>query len=87
MTMTDVVIRQSGGAEIVSIPKAIGRMLGLHPGSRLSLSVVDRKIVLTPIEETSSLEELLANSPRECFRLSEEDEEWMNDAPVGKESL
>ena len=61
--MTAVVLRQSGGAEIVSIPKAIGKMLGLHVGSTLDLSVVDNKIVLTPVKE-ESLESLLAGSPR-----------------------
>ncbi len=82
--MTAVVVRQSGGAEIVSIPKAIGKMLGLHVGSTLDLSVVDNKIVLTPVKE-ESLESLLAGSPRECFQLTEEDQQWVNATPLGKE--
>ena len=49
--MTTVTVRQSGGAEIVSIPKAIGKALGLHVGSELNLSIVDNRIVLDPVVE------------------------------------
>ena len=57
--MATVTVRQSGGAEIVSIPKAIGKALGLHVGSELDLSIVDNRIVLDPVVEKTSLEELL----------------------------
>jgi len=83
--MTAVTVRQSGGAEIVSIPKAIGKSLGLHVGSKLDLSIVDNKIVLTPVSEELSLDELLAGSPRECFSISAEDREWVDAKPIGKE--
>jgi len=83
--MTAVTVRQSGGAEIISIPKAIGRILGLHVGSKLELTVVDNKIVLTPADEVISLEELLADSPKECFRVSDEDRQWIDAREVGKE--
>ena len=83
--MTAVTVRQSGGAEIISIPKAIGSILGLHVGSKLELTVVDNTIVLTPADEELSLEELLANSPKECFRISDEDREWIDARPAGKE--
>lgn len=42
--MSHLAIRQSGGANIVSIPKAILKTLGLHVGSTLDLSIVDCKI-------------------------------------------
>ena len=83
--MTTVTVRQSGGAEIVSIPKAIGKALGLHVGSELNLSIVDNRIVLDPVVEKTSLEELLVGSPRENFRITEEDREWIDAKPVGKE--
>ena len=82
--MTAVTIRQSGGAEIVSIPKAIGKSLGLHVGSKLDLTIVDNKIVLTPVEEELSLDALLAGSPRECFKITDEDREWIDAKPTGK---
>lgn len=83
--MTTVTVRQSGGAEIVSIPKAIGKALGLHVGSKLDLSIVDNRIVLDPVVKKTSLEELLADSPRENFSITEEDREWIDTKPVGKE--
>lgn len=35
----------------------------------------------------SSLEELLAGSPKEAFALTDEDREWLDFPPVGKEIL
>lgn len=84
--MTAISIRQSGGANIVSIPKAIVKTLGLHVGSKLDLSIEDNKIVLTPIAKELSLESLLAGSPKKCFKVTEEDREWIDAKPVGKET-
>ncbi len=86
--MTSLAIRQSGGANIISIPKAILKMLGLHAGSELDLSIVDSKIVLTPKSETTmTLEELLAATPEEALRITEEDKEWLSAKPKGREIL
>ena len=84
--MTSVAVRQSGGANIISIPKAIVKTLGLHVGSKLELSIVDQKIVLTPIiEEELTLEGLLAKSPKESFAPLDEDREWLDFKSTGKE--
>ena len=85
--MTSVAIRQSGGANIISIPKAIVKTLGLHTGSKLELTIKENRIVLTPIDEEITLEALLAGSPKSCFEITEEDNEWLNMAAVGKEEL
>jgi len=85
--MTSVAIRQSGGANIVSIPKAIVRTLGLHTGSKLDLSIKGKQIVLTPVEESLTLESLLAGSPKKCFKITEDDQEWLNIPSVGKEII
>ena len=84
--MASVSIRQSGGANIVSIPKAIVKMLELNVGSQLDLTVEDNKIILTPVlEEELSLESLLKGSPKKCFAITDEDREWLDDQPVGRE--
>lgn len=83
--MTHLAIRQSGGANIVSIPKAILKTLGLHVGSKLNLSIVDCKIVLTPVLEKQTLEDLLAGSSQEKLRFTAEDCEWIEEPKVGKE--
>ena len=80
-----VSVRQSGGAEIVTIPKSVGRALGLHVGSELMLSVIEGRIVLDLApEDTPSLEDLLAGSALEDLSLIEEDLEWLTMKPVGK---
>ena len=84
--MTAISVRQSGGANIISIPKAIVNTLGLQVGSQLELSIEGEKIVLTPIKkETTSLEELLAGSPKRCFQITDEDRQWIDAKPMGKE--
>ena len=83
--MTDLCIRQSGGANIISIPKAILRSLNLHPGSSLSLSIKNHAIVLTPVEEKPTLKSLLAGSPKAKLSKTEEDDNWLNIRAVGEE--
>ena len=83
--MTQLTIRQSGGANIVSIPKAILKTLGLHVGSALELAIVDQKIVLIPVVEQPSLQSLLDGSPKNKLKLTAEDREWMEAGAVGKE--
>ncbi len=83
--MTEIVVRQSGGANIVSIPKAIIQALGLTVGSRLGLTLQGNSIVLTPVQEEPTLEELLADSLKESFVLTDEDRAWTDASPTGKE--
>jgi antitoxin component of MazEF toxin-antitoxin module len=84
--MTQVAIRQSGGATIISLPKVILKTLNLQVGSRLELTLEDNKIVLSPITQEMSLEALLAGSPKSALALTEEDKEWLNLPLIGKES-
>lgn len=87
--MTALAIRQSGGAGIISIPKAILKILGLHIGSELNLSIENSKIVLTPIVEKNTkeltLDDLLAGTPKEAIEIREEDHEWLHFMARGKE--
>ncbi|MBA2651610.1 MAG: AbrB/MazE/SpoVT family DNA-binding domain-containing protein [Tatlockia sp.] len=83
--MTHLAIRQSGGANIVSIPKAILKSLGLHVGSKLDLTIVDCKIVLTPVVEQQTLEDLLAGTPKTKLQLTKEDCDWLDELTLGKE--
>ncbi len=83
--MSTIAIRKSGSAKIISIPKPITDMLGLDIGSKLELTVKDQKIVLTPVEETYTLESLLEGTSRKDYALDAEGQEWMDTKPVGKE--
>jgi AbrB family looped-hinge helix DNA binding protein len=86
-TMTALTLRKSGGANILSIPKAVLKALELHEGSQLELSIEGDKIVLTPILEELTLDDLLKGSPQKRLALTEEDKEWLNDNPKGKEII
>jgi len=83
--MSTVAMRQSGGANIVSIPKSVLEALNLHPGSSLDLSIRDNAIVLTPVSEEPSLESILFGSPKERLKMTEEDRRWINQSSIGKE--
>jgi antitoxin ChpS len=83
--MTQVAIRQSGGANIISLPKMILNTLNLHVGSALELTLEDNKIILTPVSKEPSLEDLLAGSPKQALTLNKEDQDWLNAPAVGKE--
>ena len=61
-------------------------MLGLHVGSSLDLRVEDNRIVLTPTSAEPTLEELLAGSPKKNLALTDEDREWIQATPTGKET-
>ena len=85
MNTRSISIRQSGGANIVSLPKSIVQALGLSVGSKLDVSLEDNRIVLTPTEDSITLDQLLADSTKEDFVLSIEDRTWVDAKPVGKE--
>lgn len=84
--MTQVAIRQSGGATIISLPKVILNTLHLQVGSTLELTLENNKIILSPINQEPSLEELLAGSPKQALALNKEDKQWLNQSAIGKES-
>ena len=76
--------RPAGFGSFGNLVKGGISSLGLGVGAQLELTILDNKIILTPMHRTS-LEELLAGSPVECFQLTEEDEEWINAASKGDE--
>ncbi len=83
--MTQVAIRQSGGANIISLPKVILRTLALETGASLELTIEDNKIILTPVEKNLTLEAILEGSPKSALAQTEEDKQWLNNPTVGKE--
>ncbi len=82
--MTRLVIRKSGGANIISIPKAVLKVLGLHADSAVDMALEGNRIILTPVEEKMTLQDVLAGSPKERL-VSAQDRQWLEDDDVGKE--
>tara|TARA_R110002074_G_scaffold65748_1_gene156060 strand:- start:365 stop:625 length:261 start_codon:yes stop_codon:yes gene_type:complete len=86
--MTQIAIRKSGGANIVSLPKAVLKSLGLQTGSSLDLSIVNDQIILTPVRaEVPTLESLLEGSLPEQYTMTEEDQAWVSDGITGRELI
>ena len=78
-------IRKWGNSAGTILPAAILREAGLEIGDALDARVVEGKVVLSPVENDLTLEELLAGSPRENLRITDEDREWIDSPGVGKE--
>lgn len=85
--MTEVVIRKSGNANIISLPKTLLEQLGAGVGDKLNVLFEDGKLVLKPQKvRRKTLEELLEGVNPEMFN-TEEDRDWMSMRPVGEEIL
>ena len=83
--MNTLSIRQSGGASIVSIPRAILKTLGLAIGSQLRLTIENKKITLTPMHSEWTLDEVLQASPKKNLLRKAEDRAWIKAKSIGKE--
>ncbi|BCG64485.1 MAG: antitoxin ChpS [Methyloprofundus sp.] len=84
LNITQVAIRQSEGANIISIPKVMLKTLALETGASLDLSIEDNKIILTPVKESLTLKEVLDGSPKSALALSDEDKLWLNNTNPSK---
>ena len=84
-----ITIRKSGNANIVALPKALLEQLGVGIGDRFDVALQDDTIILSPSKtkvKRLTLEEILEGVTPETFQ-TEEDREWMDMRPVGKELL
>ena len=75
--MTTLTIRKNGNAVGISIPKKILKLLNLHIGDEVDLDVQDDQIILRPHHEELTLEQLLAESDKNSFKVTSEDKQWL----------
>lgn len=88
LALYQVQVRKAGGSGIISLPKALLAALSLDIGVVLTASLEKDRIVLTPVKKSKpTLDELLANSPKEAFEPSSENREWLDMPSVGGELL
>jgi antitoxin MazE len=80
-------IKKWGNSLATRIPKAVVEAIDLHLDQQVDIEAVNGKIIITPIEKTKEykLEELLGQCESGAMKLAEEDQEWINDKPVGVE--
>jgi antitoxin ChpS len=80
-------LRKVGGSIMLAVPPAILDLLHLHAGATVGLAVDHGRLVLEPtLRPHYSLEELLAQCDASA-EVSEEDLDWLDSKPVGRELL
>lgn len=81
-------LRTLGGSVVMTIPKSILEQTHLRSGSQVDMEVRDGRLVVEPrAKPRYTLTELLARCDAGSLVPVAEDAEWLNDGPLGKESL
>jgi antitoxin ChpS len=87
--MEFITLRRAGGSLTMTIPRAFVRALGLAEGAQLGVSLAEGRLIAEPVKHERpayTLDELLAQCDP-AAPLSDEDEAWLNDRPVGAELI
>jgi len=80
-------IKKWGNSLATRIPKAVVESVDLRLDQEVDIEAVNGKIVITPIEgkKEYKLDDLLKQCKPSLMKLDDEDKEWLNAEPVGKE--
>ncbi|MBV1920508.1 MAG: hypothetical protein KUG73_07475 [Pseudomonadales bacterium] len=78
-------IRKWGNSAGAILPAAALIKAGIALGDTVEVNVCDGQITLKQASPKYSLEQLLKASPASKVKLDDEDREWINETPVGKE--
>ena len=80
-------IQKWGNSAAVRLNKALLEQLSSGIGDRFKVEVRDGGLLLTPFQDQPEydLDELLATCTKKNTRLDDEDLEWLNEGPQGKE--
>ncbi|MBF0614980.1 MAG: antitoxin [Magnetococcales bacterium] len=82
-------LRKVGSSTMLAVPPSLLDALELKAGNTVGLNLEDGHLVIHPIPKPSyTLEELLAmGDATESSSFPEEQEAWLNAAPLGRELL
>ena len=80
-------IKKWGNSLATRIPRAVVESIDLHLNQDVDIEAINGRIIITPIKKKKEykLEELLSQCKPESMKLTQEDQEWLNAEPVGKE--
>jgi looped-hinge helix DNA binding domain, AbrB family len=85
--MTTATLRAVGGSIVMSIPKRVLELLGLHAGSQVDVNVQNGQLVIVPkVKPRYALSELMAQCDF-SQPMSQEEREWLDAPPVGLEDI
>jgi antitoxin ChpS len=80
-------LRKVGGSVMLAVPPAILDLLHLQVGATVGLAVDNGRLIVEPAQHPRyTLEELLAQCDP-AASIGEEDQEWLDDKPIGNELL
>ena len=84
----EICIRKIGNSKGAVIPAPLLKELGVDSGQIMQANIVEGRLVIEKITKPEySLDELLRQGDQEAFVLDEEDKNWLNDLPIGKEAI
>jgi len=80
-------VKKWGNSAVVRIPKLMMKQCKLDVDSPIDIHVEDDRIIIQPVTKKYTLDELLSQCSFEAMKLDDEDKAWLDDKPVGKETL
>ena len=78
-------IRKWGNSVGTIIPVPMLDAAGIALGDKVNIEAKAGQLIMTLVDEPMTLEDLLADSPKESFKILEEDQGWMDSRPSGRE--
>jgi antitoxin ChpS len=78
-------IRKWGNSAGTIIPVPMLEAAGIALGDKVNIEAKAGTLVMTLVDEPMTLEDLLAESPKESFKALDEDQDWIDVKPVGRE--
>ena len=82
-----MIIKKWGNSLATRIPKAIVESINLRLDEKVNIEAINGRIVITPIRKKTEyhLDDLLSQCKPEAMRIDDEDNNWLDDKPMGKE--
>ncbi len=80
-------IKSWGNSAGIRLNKNLLSQLDIAVGDSLNAEVNDGSLILTPAEPVYTMADLLVGCTRESMQLDDEDKQWLNATPVGKERI
>jgi antitoxin ChpS len=84
--MQTTILRKVGGSVMMTVPPAMLEQLNLAAGATVGIDVEDGRLIVHSRKPKYTVEELLAGYDPELHR-TEEDREWLESPPVGRELI
>jgi len=78
-------IRKWGNSAGTIIPAPMLHAAGIALGDKVNIEAKAGTLLMTLVDEPMTLENLLAGSPKKSFRVLQDDKDWIDAKPSGRE--